>query len=218
MATHLASILMGKHKPSFHKNLDRGDTVVVVNARHLVFTGNKWTQKIYRKHSGYVGGLKEVPAYRWRENCPERVLLRAVRGMIPKTMHKLQQMSRLKVFPENEHPYVHMFPGAPEIPAVKFAGHGAKATSAPERDPNLTDTWNFPADYPKEAIQEIFGSAEYVTEPAPVMPAPPIVQRANERLEEKISEFKRSWQAKTEPAAAAAAAAAAPAPSEGQQK
>lgn len=72
-AAKIVTILQGKHKPTYLPNADRGDSVVVLNAQHLKFTGNKWQQKVYKKHSGFVGGLKEVPAHRWRERAPERV-------------------------------------------------------------------------------------------------------------------------------------------------
>lgn len=82
---------MGKHKVGYRHTVDNGDHIVIVNAKDVVFTGKKWEQKVYRKHSGFVGGLKSVSASHWREAFPERVLMHAVRGMIPKTKHKLSK-------------------------------------------------------------------------------------------------------------------------------
>lgn len=109
-ATHIANVLRGKYKPTYTKNADCGDTVVIINAEKVTFTGKKWEQKVYRKHSGFIGGLNEKKASHIREKYPERILLHAVRGMVPKTHHKLPQLSRLHVYSGAEHPFKHIFP------------------------------------------------------------------------------------------------------------
>ncbi len=157
---------MGKHKPNYRAAQDVGDHVVIVNAKDVHFSGNKWAQKVYRRHTGYVGNLKEVSAKQWRETTPERILLHAIRGMIPKTKHKLDQMSRLKVFPGAQHTYEAMFPNAPVIQgsstlsgSTSSAASSAKASAQPIA--GLTDTWDFPPSYPESAKQEIFSEIEY---------------------------------------------------------
>ena len=84
LATHIATLLLGKHKPVYNPSLDCGDNVLVTNARQVQFTGKKWRQKHYRWHTGYPGGLKVYPASRMRDEHPERVLWKAVYGMLPK--------------------------------------------------------------------------------------------------------------------------------------
>ena len=88
LASQLVHILRGKHKPTFNPSADCGDYVVVINARHIKMSGKKLTDlhdgKIYRWHTGYVGGLKEVPAKKFLETRPDDILRRAVYGMLPK--------------------------------------------------------------------------------------------------------------------------------------
>ena len=83
LATEIATLLRGKHKPEFTPHVDTGDFVVVTNVEKVVFTGNKLQKKIYRRHSGYPGGLKEVRAIDMLKTHPERVLYSAVKGMLP---------------------------------------------------------------------------------------------------------------------------------------
>jgi large subunit ribosomal protein L13 len=121
MAGRIATLLQGKHKPSYTPWLDNGDTVVVLNARHLVFTGDKWKKKLYRYHTGYIGGLKEIPAERWRETNSDRILRHAVAGMIKKNKLKVPRMARLKIYPGLIHPHSAQFPEDPigQVPALK---------------------------------------------------------------------------------------------------
>jgi len=118
-STHISNVLRGKFKPTFTGNKDCGDTVVIINAEKAVFTGKKWEQKVYYKHSGYIGGLAETKASHLRERYPERVLLHSIRGMIPKTVHRLPQLKRLYVYAGHDHPFKHMFPNAPPAPKVE---------------------------------------------------------------------------------------------------
>lgn len=114
-STHIANVLRGKYKPTYTGNKDCGDTVVIVNAEKVTFTGRKWENKIYYKHSGYIGGLKETRASHLKDKYPERVLLHSIRGMLPKTMYRLPQLQRLHVYAGPEHPFRHMFPNQPKL-------------------------------------------------------------------------------------------------------
>jgi large subunit ribosomal protein L13 len=105
MSTRIATVLMGKHKPIHDPAADVGDYVVVINARHVAVSGRKAEQKVYRKHSGYPGGLKEIPYQRMMERKPEEIIRRAVNGMLPKNKLRDRRMERLLIFPEGEHPY-----------------------------------------------------------------------------------------------------------------
>jgi len=105
IATEIARILRGKHKPIFTPFLDCGDHVVVVNADKIVLTGEKWNDKWYRRHSGYPGGLKEIRARRLLREHPTRLLERAVRGMLPKTSLGRQMGSKLRIYAGPEHPH-----------------------------------------------------------------------------------------------------------------
>src|SRR3712207_6889384 len=84
-ASQIATILRGKHKPTYTPHVDTGDYVIIVNADKVVLTGDKWTQKLYRWHTGYPGGFREIAADKMRQRRPERIVELAVRGMLPKT-------------------------------------------------------------------------------------------------------------------------------------
>ena len=105
LATRIATILMGKHKPGYTPFLDCGDHVVVVNADKSVLTGNKMNDKIYYRYSGYPGGIKEARARRVMRENPTRILESAVRGMVPKTKLGRQMLSKLRVYAGPEHPH-----------------------------------------------------------------------------------------------------------------
>ncbi len=105
VATQAAKILMGKHKPTYTPFLDTGDHVVIVNAEKIVMTGNKESQKVYRTHSGYPGGLKETGAVKMRANRPARILELAISGMLPKTKLGKQMYRKLKVYAGAKHPH-----------------------------------------------------------------------------------------------------------------
>ena len=98
LATKVARMLIGKDKPSFTPYLDSGDHVVVINADKIRMTGNKVDQKIYYSHSGYPGGLKEVPAKRVRETKPEWMVREAVLGMLPKNKLRARRAKKLRVY------------------------------------------------------------------------------------------------------------------------
>lgn len=104
-ATAIANILRGKNRPTFTPNVDNGDFVVVINAKHVRLTGNKWQEKMYYNHSGYIGGLKEFTAEEMRAKHPEDLIVRAVKGMLPKNFLSKSLLKKLKVYPETEHPH-----------------------------------------------------------------------------------------------------------------
>jgi large subunit ribosomal protein L13 len=105
LATRIARVLMGKHKPSFTPFLDTGDFVIVVNAGKVVLTGKKETDKTYKRHSGYPGGIKQSRVEQVRSKHPERIIEQAVRGMLPKTRLGRAQIRKLKVYAGPEHPH-----------------------------------------------------------------------------------------------------------------
>lgn len=95
LASQISKVLQGKHKPFYHPAMDVGDHVLVLNAHRVTFSGNKERQKVYRWHTGWIGGLKEVPVRRWRERNPERILEHAVSGMLPHNRTRVVRNSRL---------------------------------------------------------------------------------------------------------------------------
>ncbi len=105
LATEVARILRGKHKPTFTPFLDCGDFVIIVNADKVVLTGNKLDQKMYRYHTGYPGGLKETTYRKLMSSKPEKAVEMAVKGMLPKTTLGRQMYKKLKVYagPNHEH-------------------------------------------------------------------------------------------------------------------
>lgn len=105
LATQIASILRGKHKPTFTPNQAGGDFVIVINAERVAFTGAKLDQKIYTRYSGYQGGLKKTTAREMQTKHPERIIEHAVWGMVPKNSLGRQLMTRLKVYAGESHPH-----------------------------------------------------------------------------------------------------------------
>jgi large subunit ribosomal protein L13 len=105
LATILARVVTGKHKPTYTKHADTGDFVVVLNADKVVFTRNKWNDKLYRDHSGYVGGLKTKTAKEMLARHPEEILRLAVYGMTNKSSLARHQMKKLKIYTGAEHPH-----------------------------------------------------------------------------------------------------------------
>jgi len=105
VASSVASILRGKHKVDFTPHVDNGDFVIVINANKVMLTGNKEEQKLYRHHSGYIGGLKEVPFSKRIENDPEGIIIDAVSGMLPKNKLGRKMIKKLKVYRGEEYPH-----------------------------------------------------------------------------------------------------------------
>ncbi len=105
LATEVAARLRGKRNPMFTPHVDCGDFVIVINADKVRLTGRKWAQKTYYRHSGYIGGLKEITAEKLREKRPEDLVRFAVRGMLPKTPLGRDMNKKLKVYAGSEHPH-----------------------------------------------------------------------------------------------------------------
>jgi len=108
-ATKIAALLRGKNKPYFTPSLDCGDHVVVINVRKVRLTGKKEDQKVYRRYSGYPGGLKEISYRSMLEKRPNEVVRHAVRGMLPKNKLRSKMIKRLYTFPREEHQYEDKF-------------------------------------------------------------------------------------------------------------
>ena len=117
LSTFVARALMGKHRPEYTPSLDTGDFVVVVNASKVRMTGRKLEQKLYRWHTGYPGGLKEVQAARMMQEHPDRIIERSVRGMLPKGPLGKSLGKKLKVYAGPEHPHEAQQPEKTAIPA-----------------------------------------------------------------------------------------------------
>jgi large subunit ribosomal protein L13 len=105
IATEIARILRGKHKPIYTPHLDTGDYVVVLNASQVILTGNKADQKTYFTHSGFMGGEKHIPFKDMLRRRPERIIELAVKGMLPKNALGRQMRKKLKVYPGEDHPH-----------------------------------------------------------------------------------------------------------------
>jgi large subunit ribosomal protein L13 len=115
LATEVARILRGKHKPMFTPHLDTGDHVIVINAAKVRLTGNKADQKTYFRHSGYMGGEKHIPFKRMLETHPDRIIEVAVKGMLPKNTLGRQMRSKLRVYADDQHPHQGQAPQVLEI-------------------------------------------------------------------------------------------------------
>ena len=103
VATEAAKLLRGKHKPTFTPNIDTGDHVIILNVKDVILTGNKLNQKIYRHHSGYIGGMKEISAKVMLEKNPEKAMTLAVKGMLPHNSLGRAQLKKLRVYAGAEH-------------------------------------------------------------------------------------------------------------------
>ena len=115
LATEIARILRGKNKPQYTPHVDVGDFVVVINADRVAVTGKKAEQKVYRRHSGYPGGMKETSYERMMESKPTEILRKAVYGMMPKTRLARQQFRKLKIYAGPEHPHAAQNPQRLEV-------------------------------------------------------------------------------------------------------
>lgn len=115
VATQIATYLIGKYKPTYTPHIDGGDYVVVINAKNTVVTGDKETGKIYYRHSGFPGGIKDATLSEVREKYPERIIEAAVKGMLPKNKLSPERMNRLRVFAGSEHPHTAQTPEKVEV-------------------------------------------------------------------------------------------------------
>jgi large subunit ribosomal protein L13 len=105
LASEVAQLLRGKHKPMYTPHVDTGDNVIVINASRVALTGNKADQKTYFRHSGYMGGERQIPFRKMLQNHPERVIELAVKGMLPKNNLGRMMRKKLRVYPGSEHPH-----------------------------------------------------------------------------------------------------------------
>lgn len=105
MATRIATVLRGKHKPTYTPHEDLGDHVIVINASKVKLTGNKLTQKTYYRHTGYIGGIKEITAEKLMQKDPTQVVTKAVTGMLPKTRLGRSMATKLRVYSGGSHPH-----------------------------------------------------------------------------------------------------------------
>ncbi len=119
LASRIASILRGKTKPIYTPNVDTGDYVIVINAEKVKLTGDKLNTKMYYHHSGYPGGIKKEAARKLMEESPERIIISAVKGMLPKNKLGRKQLKKLKVYRGPEHPHIAQ---KPEILSLNHKG------------------------------------------------------------------------------------------------
>jgi large subunit ribosomal protein L13 len=115
ISTEIARLLRGKHKPMYTPHVDTGDNVVVINASRVALTGKKAEQKTYFRHSGYMGGEREIPFAKMLKNHPERVIELAVKGMMPKNNLGRLMRKKLRVYAGPEHPHGGQNPEARDI-------------------------------------------------------------------------------------------------------
>jgi large subunit ribosomal protein L13 len=115
LASEIAMRLRGKHKPIFTPHADTGDFIVVINAEKVALTGSKWDKKVYYRHSGYLGGLKEITAKKLVEKKPGDLLRFAVKGMLPRTSLGRRQLTKLKIYSGSSHPHEAQTPEKLEI-------------------------------------------------------------------------------------------------------
>ena len=105
LCTEIANRLRGKHKPEFTPHVDTGDYIVVVNAEKIVVSGKKTTDKLYQHHTGYPGGIKSISFEKLLVKSPERIIQKAVKGMMPKNKLSTAMLAKLKVYAGNDHPH-----------------------------------------------------------------------------------------------------------------
>jgi large subunit ribosomal protein L13 len=202
LASRVAWLLMGKHKPGYVRHLSSGDFVVVINAEKVRTTGKKSEQIVYRRHSQYPGNLKEIPYQRVMDTHPTRIIEHAVRGMLPKSKLGDRMYTRLKVYAEETHPHVAQLTGSQRrierlaTEAVETAEEAVKAAVQEATSPARRR--RRPArpavDVPEPVVADA-SPTEAATDDAPAVEAPPRPPRRRRRR-------------RTRSAAAAAAVAA----------
>ncbi|MBP3708348.1 MAG: 50S ribosomal protein L13 [Clostridia bacterium] len=103
VATEAAKLLRGKHKPTYTPNIDNGDHVIIINCKEIALTGHKLDQKIYRHHSGYIGGMKETTAREMLAKSPEKMMMLAIKGMLPHNSLGRQMLKKVRIYAGSEH-------------------------------------------------------------------------------------------------------------------
>ena len=115
VATEAAKLLRGKHKPTYTPHMDVGDHVIILNCKDAVLTGKKLDQKVYRHHSGYIGGMKEVAARVMMENKPEKAIMLAIKGMLPHNSLGRQMLKKVRIYAGSEHENIAQKPEVWEV-------------------------------------------------------------------------------------------------------
>ena len=115
VASEAAKLLRGKHKPTFTPHMDVGDHVIIINCKEAVLTGRKLDQKVYKHHSGYIGGMKETSARVMMENKPEKAMMLAIKGMLPHNSLGRQMLKKLRVYASSEHENIAQKPEVWEV-------------------------------------------------------------------------------------------------------
>mgnify|MGYP005776216923 FL=1 len=103
VAAEASKLLRGKHKPTFTPNVDTGDHVIILNCKDVILTGKKLDQKIYRRHTGYIGNMKEISARNMLQDNPEKAMMLAIKGMLPKNRLGRQMINKVRIYSGNEH-------------------------------------------------------------------------------------------------------------------
>ena len=153
LATHVALLLRGKHRPTFTPHMDNGDFVIVVNAAKVKVTGSKTQQKVYYRHTGYPGGLKETPLWRMLETRPERVIQAAVKGMLPHNRLGRKLLGHLKVYGGPEHPHEAQVNAGSRRRAAAVGAAEASAVAEVAEGP-VADVAETPAAVPAAEVAE----------------------------------------------------------------
>jgi large subunit ribosomal protein L13 len=153
LASEAAQLLRGKHRPTFSPHMDNGDFVIVVNASKVKVTGSKTQQKVYYRHSGYPGGLKETPLWRMLETRPERVIQAAVKGMLPHNRLGRKLLGHLKVYGGPEHPHEAQVNAGSRRRAAAVGAAEASAVAEVAEGP-VADVAETPAAVPAAEVAE----------------------------------------------------------------
>jgi large subunit ribosomal protein L13 len=161
LAAQIAPILMGKHRPTYTPHIDTGDYVIVTNVDKVVFTGNKWQQKVYQRYSGHPGGQKEEAAWKLFQRHPERILQLAIQRMMPKNKIGRHMQSKLKLYSGSQHP--HQAQGPVPLEALSGRPVPAGAVFRPEPVPKVKSKSKDKAERPRPSTPEF----------EPALPAPP---------------------------------------------
>ncbi|HEU5118543.1 MAG TPA: 50S ribosomal protein L13 [Isosphaeraceae bacterium] len=173
LAAQIAPILMGKHRPTYTPHVDTGDFVIVLNVDKVVYTGQKWQQKVYQRYSGYPGGQKEEAAWKLFERHPERILSEAIRRMMPKSKLGRQMLSKLKLYAGTEHPHQAQQPIPLEPKAGRPAASGLiLAPPMVVNPPRRKHKKSKPASLAPAAEPQLPGPAPEESLPAPESQAP----------------------------------------------
>jgi large subunit ribosomal protein L13 len=203
VATQVAGLLSGKHKPIFTTHLDTGDHVIVINAARVAVKGDKLTAKVYARHSGYPGGFRSETLGDLLERRPEEVIRRAVKGMLPRNRLGAQQLRKLKVYAAADHPHEAQQPAVVADAADALNSAAAAVPAVPAAKPQKAEKAPAP-----EAV------AEVAAEPTAEAAAEPVADEAVELTAEASAEEATPPEETT----AAETDADAPAPDEGESQ